>query len=133
MLIKLHEYDTRLVDMATKVLCSYRDIDESLASSYRKFGQPPTQQRAENLVKQYGRWNQVADYVMPYEELLSNKPGILKGLAMALDIQNYDSQAILEELDQLGYMSKGPKNDIYHEVNLFHRGHRTTSTPSVLR
>jgi len=125
MLIKLHGFDSGLVNQATKVLYSSRNIPDALASSQRKFGNVPTRERADCFAQQEEQWTEIADFVMRYEVMLSNKTDIIERLAETLDIQNYDSEAIIIELEQLDYTNEGPKNRTYHQVNLFHRGHRT--------
>lgn len=126
MLIKLHEFDSGLVTQSTKILYSSRDIQKALASSQRKFGNAPTQERANYFARQEEQWTEVADFVMRYETMLSNKTDVIERLAQTLSVQDYDSKAITRELEQLDYTSEGPKNRTYHKVNLFHRGHRTS-------
>ena len=125
MLIKLHGYDQRLVNQATKVLYSYRDIRDVLASIQRKYGHAPTMERADHEVQQHELWTGVADFVIRYESMLSNKKRIVDQLAQTLGVEFFDSTAIVEEIEQLDYTSDGPRNRIYHEVNLLHAGHMT--------
>ena len=133
MLIKLHGFDQRLVDLADKIVYSHRDIRDSLASSERKFGHAPSMERADRLVRLHEQWIGVADFVMGYEAMQSNKVNTVVQLAGALQIENFDSRAIVDEIDQLDYSSPGPKNRYYHEVNLLHAGHFTNGGNGVWR
>ena len=126
LLIKLHEFDPGLLAHASKIIYSNRDIKEALESSQRKFGDAPNPRRAATFAQLDEQWTHVADYVMNFESMLANKENILEHLSKALDVTDYDAQAILKEMENLSYASEGPKNENYHEVNLFHQGHRTT-------
>jgi hypothetical protein len=125
MLIKLHGYDRLLINQAASIVYSYRDIRDSLASGQRKYGHAPTMERADRLVEQHKLWSGVAEFSMRYEDMLSDKVSVVEQLAQTLDVKNYDSTAIVEEIEQLDYTSEGPKNRNYHEVNLLHDGHLT--------
>ncbi len=125
MLIKLHAYDQGLVDSASTILYSYRDIRDSLASSQRKYGHTPTMQRADSFAEQYEKWVGVTDFTMRYESMLINKKGFVEQVAETLGVESLDSTAIVEEIEQLDYQIEGPRNERYHEVNLLHQGHLT--------
>ena len=125
MLIKAHRYSESLASMASLVLFSYRDIRDCLASGFRKFGVTPTIQRADELVDQYEAWSKISTYNMRYEDMLKNKEFVIKNIARAMNINVANTEAIVKQLDGQSFNSSGDKNKIYHETNLYHKGHIT--------
>ena len=65
-LIKIHEFESEIVQKSNFVFYSYRDIRDSLASGVRKFSWVPTVEMAGHLIDQYKSWVEVSDYVMKY-------------------------------------------------------------------
>lgn len=124
-LLKVHMYDDRLAERADRILYSYRDVRDALASAYRKFGSVPTLLRADEILKEHEQWTGVADYVMRYETMLVDKNDVVRSIADALGVACDDPDSVVAKIEEMDYSSPGPKNDRYHEVNLFHRGHVT--------
>ena len=124
-LIKMHEYDPVYVEQAHRVVYSYRDIRDVMASNYRKFGFKPAMETADFLIRQHELWIGVAHYVMRYETMLEGKEDIIGQLARCLGFDEIDSATMVSQLDALRYESPGPKNENYHRINLYHRGHIT--------
>lgn len=125
MLIKVHAYNQNLVDQSKCIIYSYRDIRDSLASLYRKFGQIPSIKAADALVVQHQRWMNVADFVMCYESMLEDKVTVIKQLAKLFGMENIDPDQIIKSIEQMSYQSEGSKNANYHNVNMYHIGHVT--------
>lgn len=125
MLIKVHDYHKQLVEQASCILYSYRDVRDAIASSLRKFGQPPTLEVADEYLSQYEKWTGVADFVMRYETMLEDRTGMVMQIARQLGIADTDPDGITAAIAELGYRSEGPRNRHYHTTNLFHAGHIT--------
>lgn len=127
MLVKMHDYDSRLVEASSCVLYSYRDIRDAVASSYRKFRRTPTIEVADQFIAQYGKWENVAHYVMRYESMLTDKENIIEDLKniLLLEKNEIDNTEIVRTIETLNYQNSGNKNEIYHTTNLYHRDHIT--------
>ena len=125
MLIKMHTYDPAYVERAHRIVYSYRDIRDVMASNYRKFGFKPSMETADFLLRQHEQWISAARYVMRYETMLEGKEEVIAQVAHALDMEGINPRAFAVELDALQYENPGPKNENYHRINLYHRGHIT--------
>jgi len=135
MLIKIHEYDEDLVNGSRAVFYSYRDIRDAIASQQRKFGGEPSLEWADHFVELHEQWMQVAHFAMKYESMLADKENVIVQIARTLagrQILQCDNTngfmnpaKIVHEIEQLSYDAAGDKNDDYHEINLFHKGHIT--------
>ena len=124
-LVKMHDFNDELVSQATFILYSYRDIRDSLASCQRKFGQLPSVEHADKLIEQHERWIDVANFVMPYKNMLYKRELVVAQLMDALNVSNVDQSEILQSISGLGYDSEGDKNGTFNEMNLYHRNHIT--------
>ena len=125
MLIKVHGYNERLVELSRFILYSYRDIRDVIASLARKFDWVPSMQLADGLVEQHEKWTRVAQFVMKYESMLNDKEVIVLRLARMLGFDDVDPVEIIRQTEELGYHSPGPKNGACHAINLYHPGHMT--------
>lgn len=125
MLIKVHNFDQKLINQSCLVFYSYRDIRDALASNARKFGVRPTVQLADSLVSQHNKWMEVADYSLKYEFMVKNKGVVISEIAKKIGVMEGDYTDIAGKIDRMSYEDDGPKNKSYHEVNLFHKGHKT--------
>ncbi|HEY9841205.1 MAG: hypothetical protein ACAI44_30995 [Candidatus Sericytochromatia bacterium] len=125
MLLKIHDYHPQLVAQSSTILYSYRDIRDVIASMARKFGRTPQLGDADHLVAQFRLWMPVAQFVMRYEDMLSDKQSIIAGMAAALGRNGVDPAAILAELEAMSFASPGEKGASYHVTNLYHPGHIT--------
>jgi len=124
-LLKVHQYDDELAKKADFIFYSYRDLRDVLASLKRKFNNNPTLERANLLVETDRLWRNQACYNMRYEDFLHSELEEIKCIASALDISDVEPKLILKKLELLSYDSKGSRNDLYHNDNLFHQGHIT--------
>jgi hypothetical protein len=125
-LIKIHDFDEQIVTKASTILYSYRDIRDAMASSFRKFKNPPTIEKANNLINMHSKWVEVTDFIMRYEDMLHNKMKIIDDLKKLFHIDfELPSIDIIKNIDMLNYDCDGKKNVVYHEVNLFHKDHIT--------
>lgn len=124
-LIKVHEFDEQLVDRAKFIFYSYRDIRDSLASGLRKFGTKPSLKLANHHIRMYEKWTSVANMVVSYENIVSNKQEIICKLGNVLGVSNIDASEIQHEIDSMCYEGSGNKNERYNYVNLFHKNHIT--------
>ena len=125
MLIKLHEYDHLLVQQSRYIMYSFRDIRDAIASNYRKFGEIPCMEEADYLIYQYEKWASVADFIMRYESMITDKISIIKKLGEDLEIYQFSPEEIIQRIKELSYENEGEKNIKYHRVNLYHPGHIT--------
>ncbi len=125
MLIKVHDYDDNLAHEAACVLYSYRDVRDAIASCFRKFGQMPSLETADHFIDEHERWTKVANYSMRYELMLQHKEDVVSQLIRILKLDNVDRRQIVFDLEKLSYNQPGPKNEIYHLSNLYHRRHIT--------
>jgi len=124
-LIKVHEFDGQLVDRAKFIFYSYRDIRDSIASSFRKFGTEPSVKLADHYIRMYEQWTSVANMVVPYEDIVSKKQEIICNLGKMLGVTSFNASAIQHQINNMCYEGDGNKNDVYNYVNLFHKGHIT--------
>lgn len=134
-LLKLHFHTGVLCDKAHAVFYSYRDIRDALASQQRRFGGEASMQWADEYVRSHEQWMLRADYVMKYEDMLYDKPGIVAGLARSIGERfpapswtaaaTWSVEEIIAEIEGMSYESPGPKNPDYNEVTLFHPRHMT--------
>ena len=79
--LKLHEYSVELRARATSVFVSHRDLRDALLSSAEMFGSclgsnayarsRRAQPEFAAAFAQYERWASAADYLMPYERMVS--------------------------------------------------------------
>ncbi len=125
MLIKAHKYDPATVDWSTRILYSYRDIRDVIASMSRKFGLEPSMEFADRLVLNHEQWAKTADFMMPYDAMLADKESVVADLAELLSVDASCAGEVVREIAGLSYESEGPKNEKYNEFNLFHQGHIT--------
>lgn len=125
MLMKIHEFDRKFIDKATLVVYSFRDIRDVMASSLRKFGYIQSIEDADYLVNLHEQWMSVADFVISYESILSQKREVIDALAGILGVYDIDPTKVERQIDSLSYEDPGPKNEFYHRINLYHKGHRT--------
>lgn len=133
LLLKLHFYQAQLATYASLIFYSYRDLRDAMASQQARFGGPAEMAWADLYVQSHEQWMQCAAYAMKYENMLTDKHGIVENLAHVLASRFLaplgivtsppDTDAIVHEVGKMSYDSPGPKNPLYHEVNLFHRRH----------
>ncbi len=124
-LLKVHDFDAGLAAGAWRVLWSYRDLRDVLASLQRKFGTPATLAGADHFVAQHGLWQPLAVHAMRYESMLQDPEAEVRAVCRALEVDPVHADAVLRGSQGLGYDSDGPRNDTYHETTLYHRGHVT--------
>lgn len=124
-LIKLHAYEQELVDDASLIVYSYRDVRDAVASQQRKFGAEPTLVLADSYIEQYRQWENVAEIRVQYEALDGNRRReIVREVAGYLGSDAIDPDAVLTRLDRLS--SGIPQNGHqYDPVTLFHPNHIT--------
>lgn len=122
--IKLHDYDARLVRQSSHILYSYRDIRDVLASMKRIWNKKPAVETADRLVSLYRRWTEKADYIVRYEDIIADKTRVIEEMAKTLGIENPDPQPIIDEISRMSYDSDGPKSS-HNQINLFHKQHIT--------
>jgi hypothetical protein len=123
MMLKVHDFDLRLVKLASYIFYSFRDIRDALASHARCFGSIPSLEDADGARKNYDAWTQHAHYVVKYESMLEKKLNIIRDLAKAFGVANIDEKEIMRRLDSLETSSKS--NERYSQENLYHKNHIT--------
>lgn len=122
--MKLHDYEPELVRNSSHILYSYRDIRDVLASMKRVWNKKPSIETADRLVSLYQQWTSEADYIVRYDDIVTNKSQVIGRMAEALGIDNPDTQVILDEISNLNYFSEGPRT-VHNQINLFHKRHIT--------
>jgi hypothetical protein len=127
-LLKIHDFDATLAARARFIAYSFRDPRDAMVSQHRKFGTAPSLALASHMIRQHALWSAVANHWVRYEDMLDDAAAVIAALATALglDLDAVGVEALRAKLEQLSYESAGPRNDRYHELTLFHRGHRTT-------
>ncbi|KKD38073.1 hypothetical protein [Limnoraphis robusta] len=124
-LIKIHDFNPGIVERADVIVYSYRDVRDAMASALRIFGNPPSLESADYLIRMHEKWIEVADLVVPYDSILNEKNRVIEKLAQVCDVGSVNALAIVEEIDSLSYNSEGEKDDVHHKTNLFHPNHIT--------
>ncbi len=79
--IKIHDFNPEIVERADVIVYSYRDIRDAMASAWRTFGNPPSLESADYLIRMHEKWVEVADLVVPYESILNEKNSVIAKLA----------------------------------------------------
>lgn len=124
-LVKLHEHHPVLVEQATFIAYSFRDLRDAMASAVRKFGRSPDLGHADHLVRQDALWKACAHHVMRYEDMLADPLAELARIAQGMGIEGIDLPSVLSDLNRLNYDAPGARNGVYHRENLLHQGHIT--------
>lgn len=125
-LLKLHKFDAALAAEASFVAYSFRDPRDALASARRKFGTPLELQWLEDCIAHHQAWTAVADHVLRYEAMLQDPGQQARALAGRLGMPATEAERACAEIGHLSYESAGSRNEQFHDVNLFHRNHRTS-------
>lgn len=125
LLLKVHDFDAALAAGAWRVLWSYRDLRDVLASLQRKFGTPATEAGADHFVVQHGHWRVRAAHAMRYESMLADPEAEVQAVCRSLEVDPSHAAGVLHATQRLGYDTEGTRNDRYHETTLYHRGHVT--------
>ena len=125
-LLKLHKYDAEMARSARFIAYSYRDPRDALASARRKFGTPLTLGWLDDCIGQHDAWVKVAQHVLRYESMLDDPQKQARALARRLGLPATLGEAVCAEIGELSFDSAGPRNEQYHDINLFHRDHRTS-------
>lgn len=122
-LIKAHGINQTLLQEATQIFYSYRDIRDVLASRKRMWGMDPTMEVARSLFVECEFFEKASNYVMRYEDFIANPMAILKDLVRYFDADELDIEAIQVMLQA----EKKPASDgkPYNKEELYHRGHVT--------
>lgn len=123
-LLKVHDFDYALADMADVTLYCYRDIRDVIASASRVWNTVPSFEMAETLVDQFAHWMEVQDLVIRYDEILSQPDQVIGKIARTLGY-DVDCRHVMQRLAGLSYDSPGPRDAVQHAVNLYHPGHVT--------
>jgi len=133
LLLKLHFYHAQLGAYASLIFYSYRDLRDAMASQQARFGGQAEMEWADLYVQSHEQWMQRAVYAMKYENMLKDKHGMVANVAAVLASRFLaplgitavlpDIDAIVHEVGGMSYDSPGPRNPLYHEINLFHRRH----------
>lgn len=124
-LLKVHDFDSSLADTAWRVLWSYRDLRDVLASLQRKFGTLATLEGSDHFVRQDSHWSPRAAHQMRYESMLLDPLAQVQSVCRALQVDLAHAPAVLRGAMNLDYGSEGPRNEVYNEATLYHRGHVT--------
>lgn len=128
--IKIHDFDVELASRADVVLTSHRDLRDVAASLQRKFKTPFSTSLLREMLAAYGKWSQIAAYDLHYEDLLTDRLGELKKIALVLKLSpvilaqlSYDS--ILKEVDGEQFCQSRGTILGHDSRNLLHDGHIT--------
>lgn len=122
-LLKSHHFNQSLIDSATYLFYSYRDIRDVLASRMRMWNHTPSLEYARSLIHEVEYFKNRADYTMVYEDFLRNQKLVIQKLSdilsMPVDIEN-----IYLQLNS----AKKPASDgkPYNNEDLYHKGHVTS-------
>jgi len=134
-LLKVHDFDRRLVDSAESIFYSYRDVRDAVASYQRKFGAPATIELAASFIQNHESWMKEATFIMRYEDMIQAPLSVVTGIREYVE-ETLVSQGsagsnpaadklVLQQIGELEYNSKGATNNVYNETNLLHKGHIT--------
>mgnify|MGYP003856722567 CR=1 FL=1 len=123
MLVKVHDFHPKIIDQASFIFYSFRDVRDVLASMYRQFGQEPTLDAASSAIENHECWLRYAGFVMKYEDMAANKLVIVQSLAEKLGIKEYEATKVVEEVD--GLKKTNSDSAKYDTTNLYHKGHIT--------
>lgn len=129
MLVKVHEFENEMANEAEFIIYSYRDIRDAMASSLRKFGKIPSIEYADHLILMHEKWINVANTIISYDNILTEKLNIISELAHLFGVHLANPSTIVKDIETLSYESNGTRNHIYHNVNLFHKNHITNGRP----
>lgn len=124
-LVKVHQPLDELANKADKVIYSYRDLRDVLASLQRKFGTPPSLALAQSLIVNDDYWARKSAYTMRYESMLADPLAVIGEVGRALDLRETNASRVLSEVTQLSYQADGERNEVYHKENLYHKDHIT--------
>ena len=134
MILKTHRFNGDVVNSASFVVYSYRDIRDAFASSVRKFDTQPTVKDAIRVLDDHEKWVENADYIMRYEDMRSDKVKTLKCIFESLSCKfdafneidpssDYLSD-ISKQIDQLTVDQVGSL-ERHHKDSLLYEGHIT--------
>ncbi len=119
-LLKIHDFELSVVARSRKILYSYRDVRDALASSVRKFGTTPTLDLARAWLAHDQRWRPVADFVMRYETMIQSPSRVVEQIADVLRIPVRPND-IVEQVESLDSNSQAS----YDPATLLHPHHIT--------
>lgn len=143
MLIKIHDFDKTWVEKASLILYSFRDVRDALASAKRKFGLDVKLEHAGEYISHGEQWRNVADFIMRYEDMITNQAAVLTELGGVLGItHNAAINNAVNQLEGLSFsggkkeqsgiigstaamLGFGKKKKSYNAENLLHEGHIT--------
>jgi hypothetical protein len=95
-LIKLHDYRSDLVERASFIAYSFRDIRDAIASAKRKFNRIPDLSYAKYLIEQDHQWRNASNYVMKYEDMITDPRAEICKLSLLLGANYVDVDKILK-------------------------------------
>jgi hypothetical protein len=124
MLIKLHHYASKMTRWSSHILYSHRDVRDVLASRLRIWNTQPSMNYVDKCISKYYRYLDVADLVVPYHDIISDKQIVVRSIGQSLGISDFNSHDICDEIASLNYFTEGKKH-VHNEINLFHKGHIT--------
>jgi hypothetical protein len=124
-LVKIHNFDPDLVKKADKIVYSFRDVRDAMASMQRKFAVAPSLQEADSFIEQYELWVKHADYAMKYESMIECEKREIERIAASIGMADVDAEGIMRQLSGLSYESGGNASGAYNKENLYHKGHIT--------
>lgn len=101
LLLKIHDYDPVLTRVAQRVIYSYRDIRDVLASMNRIWGRPPTLEVARTLVRRDQHWRAMATFQARYEDMIADRLAVLTALRAHLGLPEEGAEECLAQLERL--------------------------------
>ncbi len=125
LLLKVHDYQPAIANKAWRIIYSYRDLRDALASRLRKFQTLPTLATAKHIIENDYQWKQKAHYIMRYEDMIQDPIRIIRNLADCLEVDSIDPVEINQRLAALTDKGSNWSKESYDPETLFHRNHIT--------
>lgn len=119
--LKLHEYDWWLSKLPASYIHTSRNLLEVASSTAKKNGEVPKIERVKEFQEWDKRWRKRADIFIKYTEI-GELEEVISRLAKVLEVSDYDSKALIDELEGSG------KNEIlgeYDSLTLYQPAHKS--------
>ncbi|MGD9200473.1 MAG: sulfotransferase domain-containing protein [Chitinispirillia bacterium] len=126
-ILKIHNYEPQIANNAIRILYSFRDIRDVLASFKRKFGGKPSLEQAKMIIENDNKWREKALYIMKYEKMMEEQEMTLRKIAhyLGIEIKNGSCKQINRSIKNMSYTEGKLKNNTYNIENLLHKNHIT--------
>lgn len=116
LLIKQHWWKPDLAEAADVVLSSVRDVEGVYESLKAFWGREPTARELAKIVAHWQRWSEVANYEMPYEDLLGDPLSVAQWVVAVLGL-DADPVAVLDEVNRIELPAEGKDPVTFYFAN----------------